>query len=597
MKQFVACIFLETVCLAQPAFFRKDIPVADRPFSAAIGDFNGDSQLDLAVPSMDGLSILLNIGGGSFSPPLHTSGVPANRPVIADFNNDGRMDVFIGGRLLLGRGNGTFLPPRDVGRVSFAAAGDFNGDSIPDLVITDPPSGSVEIWLGNGHGFFQTSAKFDLAAANQPHVGDFNGDRKSDVVLIAGIFENWKLTVFLGNGDGTLRAPLQSPTTEWGILPGDFNGDGALDLAGTTSVFLGNGDGSFQAPIRYPRPGIQVTDLTDPYPSAAADFNADGRLDLVTTYFGDAIVNHISFFQGNGDGTLSTSVEYKVGWASESAAAADLNADGRPDLVITNGRSNTITILMPRSQSVLPRAVSAASGSAIVAPESLATLFAPTPAAGPENAVAPWPTRLSGISLQVRDSAGTIRLAPILYVSPTQINFQVPGGTTLGEATLTFVRDGATIAAGSMQVDAVAPGLFMASFPNATPAAVAVRITADGSQVDVPVFRCSTPPPGRPGQTQCAPVPIPVSDGAVYLSFYGTGFRNAASAQVTCTVNGISVPLEYAGPQGTAGMDQINVRLGPELRQSGLFAGPFAIAFATVTMNGVVANTALLQFR
>jgi uncharacterized protein (TIGR03437 family) len=169
----------------------------------------------------------------------------------------------------------------------------------------------------------------------------------------------------------------------------------------------------------------------------------------------------------------------------------------------------------------------------------------------------------------------------------------VPGGTALGEATLTFVRDSGSEAAGSMQVEAVAPGLFVVSFPNATPAAVAVRIAADGSQVPVPVFRCNTPRPGRPGVTSCGPLPIPISEDPVYLSFYGTGFRNAASAQVTCTVNGISVPIEYAGPQGTPGVDQINVRLGPELRQSRLFP----IAFATVAINGVVANTALLQFR
>jgi hypothetical protein len=142
-----------------------------------------------------------------------------------------------------------------------------------------------------------------------------------------------------------------------------------------------------------------------------------------------------------------------------------------------------------------------------------------------------------------------------------------------------------------MQVDAVAPGLFMASFPNATPAAVAVRIAADGSQVDVPVFRCIPPFGLQP--PQCAPVAIPVSSGPTYISFFGSGFRDAASAHVTCTINGISVPVEYAGPQGTPGVDQINIRLSPELRQ----VVPSPIAWATVAINGVVANAALLQFR
>jgi uncharacterized protein (TIGR03437 family) len=587
---------LAAICSAQPAFFRKDIPIADRPIDVAIGDFNGDSRPDIVVLSWGGLSVLLSLGGGNFAPPLHSEfRGPYTRTIAADFNLDGKLDLFIGGRILLGRGNGAFLPPREIGAANFAATGDLNGDHKPDLVISDLRRRSLEIWLGNGEGFFQTSSSFEIQA-NQPHVADFNRDGKSDVAVIPGVAGTQNISVFLGKGDGTFNPPIQTATDAWGMLPGDFNRDGLPDIATTSAVLLGNGDGSFQSPLRYPRPGPEVTQFTDPFPRAAADFNGDGNLDLVTTYFGDAIVNHFSVFQGKGDGTLSQSVEYTAGWAPETGEAADLDGDSRPDLIITNFRTNTVTLLMSRTQDgpILRRAISSASGTAVVAPESLATLFASTPAATGVSAPPPWPMRLGGISLQIRDSTGTTRLAPLVYVSPVQINFQVPVGTALGEATLAIVGDSGSVPAGSMQVDALAPGLFMASFPNAILAAVAVGVASDGSQTSVPVFRCSVLPSGQVGPNSCGPMPIPLSGDPIYLSFFGTGFRNAASAQVTCTINGVTVPVEYAGPQGTPGVDQINIRLGPEIRQGG---GPFGIGFTTLSINGIVANSAWLQFR
>lgn len=135
----------------------------------------------------------------------------------------------------------------------------------------------------------------------------------------------------------------------------------------------------------------------------------------------------------------------------------------------------------------------------------------------------------------------------------------------------------------------------MASFPNAIPAAVAVRVASDGAQTPVPVFRCNRPPSGQLGLFSCGPEPIPLAGDPVYLTLFGTGFRQVASAQVTCTINGVAVPVEYAGPQGTPGVEQINVRLLPEIRLGS--GGPFSIGFTTLTINGVVANSAWIYFR
>jgi uncharacterized protein (TIGR03437 family) len=137
-----------------------------------------------------------------------------------------------------------------------------------------------------------------------------------------------------------------------------------------------------------------------------------------------------------------------------------------------------------------------------------------------------------------------------------------------------------------MQVDPVAPGLFMVSHENSTPAALAVRAAPNGQQTPVPVFNCF----GPPGSVlSCGPAPIRLAGDPIYLSFYATGFRGATVGNVTASINGLPLPVEYAGPQGTPGIDQINVRLS--LPPS----GNISPGFLTLAIDGVVANAALLQ--
>jgi uncharacterized protein (TIGR03437 family) len=240
------------------------------------------------------------------------------------------------------------------------------------------------------------------------------------------------------------------------------------------------------------------------------------------------------------------------------------------------------------------RAISAASDMALVAPELLATLVAPTTATASASATPPWPNRLGGISLEVRDSSGATRLAPLIFVSPTQINFQVPAATALGEATLVIASDGGTIVAGSMQVAAVAPGLFMVSHDWTIPAATAVLVQPDGTQVPLPVFTC----PGAEDRGSCKLSSIPLStagDRPIYLSLYGTGFRGANLSNVTCSISGVPVPVTYAGPQGTPGLDQINVRL-PSYEALAKMARYYGY-YVVVSINGVAANGAWIDLQ
>lgn len=236
-------------------------------------------------------------------------------------------------------------------------------------------------------------------------------------------------------------------------------------------------------------------------------------------------------------------------------------------------RENGQTVFLTGSEIVLSNGVhikllgADSNLNAPVALESLATLFgaglASVSAAGdPEKP----PTTLGGISLRVRDSKGDSRLAPLLFVSPGQINFRVPDGTATGRATLEVANAPAAIPSVDVPVLSVAPGLF--TLKNNMAAAYGVRIEADGRQ------------------TFMAPdSPIVVDDRPVYLVLFGTGLHNRSSLEnVKVTIGGIAVAVEYAGPGGgVPGLDQINIRLTSALKAK-------TDDLLKLTVDGLIAN-------
>ncbi|HWQ52180.1 MAG TPA: hypothetical protein VN442_00760 [Bryobacteraceae bacterium] len=210
------------------------------------------------------------------------------------------------------------------------------------------------------------------------------------------------------------------------------------------------------------------------------------------------------------------------------------------------------------------RAVSAASGAPVLAPEAIASLIGSEFASTTEEAGQPLPFSLGGVSLLVTDSAGFTRPSPIYYVSPEQINFLVPQGTAPGVAKIVLQKAGAADRTGSAEIRTVAPALFSANGTGkGVAAATAIRLVA-GVQIPVPVFEC--------GADGCAAVPIEiVTNAPVYLTLYGTGIRNGSSlANVTCRIGDVNVPVLYAGAQPAyAGLDQVNVALTFDRRISG----------------------------
>ena len=582
--------------LASSRYFAPGIT----PYSFATGDFNGDGLVDIVLSSSEDVLLLLNHRGGVFE--IRRLGFLANgdftgRVLVGDVNGDKKLDLVIARNgaafLLFGNGDGSFQPPKAIPDIPLALS-DFTGDKKLDLLANCPDlSGMLAVYPGNGDGTFGLPLKCAPLVndgdftARTIIVSDFNGDGRMDVAW-TNIRSSSRVFVWLGRGDGTFLPPASiEADTGQGTKPiaiGDFNKDGKPDLAvgapGAITVLLGNGDGTFQS---LPTRNTGVTDIhfleyfdgiTSSFPVRSwfennifvDDFDGDGNPDILI----DDVV-----FRGNGDGTFQPPQYISTGSPKAiSVACVDLDGDGKKDIVFlpssnTSASANTtLTILRNSSPNTSPNnklAYSAATGANLVAPSSFASIFGDNLSKqATATASPPYPTQLAGVSVKVRDSTNTMRLAPLTLVSPKQINFLVPPGTSIGPAVFYVEGDTPQIEDGAMAtvVLNVAAGFFTLSQDGkGIPAATAVRVSPGGAQEAVPVFSC-------PNAGQCTATPIDLSSGLpVYLTLYGTGFgpyyANFDPARFSaCEVGGKTATVQFIGPHPTfPGLDQLNLLL------------------------------------
>lgn len=235
--------------------------------------------------------------------------------------------------------------------------------------------------------------------------------------------------------------------------------------------------------------------------------------------------------------------------------------------------------------------VSAASftGASLTA-EAITALFGNDLATGTATAnTLPLPTTLVGTTIKVTDSTGTERLAPLFFVSPTQVNYQIPTGTMTGPAGVLVTTSNGTLFTGAVNITDVAPGLFSADARGqGLAAAVVLRIRADGTQSFEPVARFD----GGLNGFFAIPIDLSRETDQVFLLLYGTGIRQrSALTNVNVKIGGIDAPVEYAGAQGDfAGLDQLNVRLPRSL------AGRGGVE-VMLTVDGQLANVVRVHIR
>jgi hypothetical protein len=373
----LACVALTILPATDhaPAFRKFSLLTGNGPRFIAVADVNRDGKPDLIVANADSgdVSVLLGDGKGHFEnapgSPIPAGHLP-NDIAVADMNDDGHPDLVIANHqslyltILLGDGKGGFhlAPGSPIDVHSYphphgVAVGAFSSPGILDVVTDSWGNNQIELLRGDGKGGLQTPGRF-FPVGHRPYErlrsADFNKDGHPDIVTTN--LDDDTVTILLGDGKGGLRPAAGSPfpagAKPWQVAIDDFNRDGNADLAiipygrdvadlhqMVVTILLGDGKGGF-TPM--PTPPLSLQNCRGPNSIATGDFTGTGNRDLAVSC---AESKNTILFLGHRDLTFTRFTQSSAGgWGS--IAIADLNGDGRDDLITADNDEGRITLYL-----------------------------------------------------------------------------------------------------------------------------------------------------------------------------------------------------------------------------------------------------------
>ena len=335
----------------------------------AIGDVNGDGKNEILMTNVWSpdeechLAVFGYDKSGQLLAPVKypvPNGVASMGTVdIGDVNNDGRADAVVeaglktvGFEVFTQDGSGALNPavayPGNY--ISKVKIGDFNNDGLLDVAEVESSDGGklpqMKVFLQNAKGFLDPASShyipYQLGVSMA--TGDVNGDGLTDTVLIGRQGTCPNISVFTQKADGTLSDPRYYCSVYggiWGVAVGDVNADGLQDVVFTYAggaligMLLQKPDGTFAPEITY-------DSYAWPEAVRIADLNNDGRNDIIVLHGNHADLNgtYVGFLLQDADGTLMPEEVYDVGYATQynpdGLAVGDFNGDGLPDIAIAN---------------------------------------------------------------------------------------------------------------------------------------------------------------------------------------------------------------------------------------------------------------------
>jgi hypothetical protein len=550
-----------------------DYNVGSEPTSLAIGDFNGDGNPDLAVANFNSnnVNILLGNGDGTFrSGATYSVGHGPISVAAAKLYQDKNLDLVVVNEsdndvtILQGNGDGTFTAqaatPNVGGNPQQVVVADFNGDGVMDMAVADFKAAQVSVLLGNPNGTFGTAQPFPTVANPSSIVtADFNGDGKADLAVTStplGGSPGNQVSVLLGNGDGTFGAPalFSAGDLAYSAVVGDFNGDGAPDLAvangasNTVSVLL-NTQGTMITLATSGSPSIYGQQVTFTATVNASTPGSGTPTGTVQLEYGNTVLGSGSLSAGD-QVMVSTSV-LPVGTDTVSAVYSG-DSHFRPHTVTVTQvvqKAGTSTAVVPSANPAGPNApvtftITVASNTSGT-PTGSVTLFDGT-------------TQLGGATL----SGGTAGVSAQLAVGNHSITATYTGDSNFTGSTSPVVNE--VIGSPDFQISASAPSPSTVTPPGSATSTVTIT-PRNGFDVTGVTLACSVSGGGSPAPT-CSISTMNVSGGtgSSTLTIKTTG-NSAAMLQPAdlhhrsggLLVLGLIIPAMLFG---TAGMDKRNRR-------------------------------------